>query len=154
MKNLILSAALALSLVACKGKKEEAKTETTAEKMVEKAAPVSVDGTWTTKSAMMAGNPFPQDIVNTMTLKIENGRYETSAMGQVETGSLVMYKDASPMRMDITAADGPMAGRTLKAIYKVEGGVMTVAYDMSGAAYPNSFSSTAENGYILSTYSR
>lgn len=137
MRKLFYSALIAGSLAACGGE----------------AAP-NLDGNWTVNSAIMGGNEFPAEVTESMSLYIDGANYETEAMGMKETGTLIYYNDQSPKRMDITATDGPNDGTVIKSIYKIDGDIMTVSYNMMSEDYPTSFESTEENMYFVSVYNR
>ena len=146
MRKLFYFALIAGSLAACGGSAEPEITAPT--------VPAHLDGNWTVSSAIMGGNEFPPEVTESMSLYIDGTSYETEAMGVKETGTLIYYDNQSPKRMDITATEGPNEGTVIKTIYKLDGDVMTVSYNMMSEDYPTSFESTAENMYIVSVYNR
>lgn len=112
-------------------------------------------GDWKASSAMMAGKPFPDSVVASIELKLTDGGYEVNVGGQLDKGTCEVDRTTTPNRMKITGTDGPNAGKTILAIVDFpEPGKMRVAYDLSGNATPQSFDSTAENGYYVAAYTK
>ena len=56
--------------------------------------------------------------------------------------------------MTITGTDGPSKGKTLPAVYEVDGDSLKVCYTLDGKDPPTEFKSTAENKTLLVTYKR
>jgi uncharacterized protein (TIGR03067 family) len=104
----------------------------------DKADSKALEGTWSLSSAVMAGKPFPEQLVKTMSLTMKDGRY-TVMVGQGKDEGTAKH-DASkyPKTMDITGTDGPNKGKTMLAIYKIDGDALTICYDLSGKSTPDS----------------
>jgi len=114
----------------------------------------SLEGTWSLSSAVMAGKPFPEQLIKTMSLTMRDGRY-TVMVGQVkDEGTAKLDSSKTPKTMEITGTDGPNKGKTLLAIYKIDGDSLTICYDLSGKAYPTEFKSKAETKLFLVEYKR
>ncbi len=146
MRKLIYASVLTISLAACGGNTEP---EIEASKV-----PTHLNGNWNATSLVMGGNELPAEMTKEISITINNLTYETRAMGQKETGTMVYHDDHTPLRLDIMPKNGPMAGNTLKAIYKLEGEKLTVAYNTTSEDYPSGFYSNAENGYLVTVYTR
>ena len=115
----------------------------------------SHEGAWSATAAVMAGTPFPTEVVSSMSLKLADEEYETAVGGAIDKGICTVDTSLSPMQMTIVGADGPNKGKTFLAIFDFPNvDEMRVCYDMTGIAYPTVFESTAENGLYLATYSR
>jgi hypothetical protein len=57
--------------------------------------------------------------------------------------------------MTIMGTEGPNAGKTILTIFDFPDATrMRVCYDLTGAAFPSRFESTAENGLFLVIYER
>ncbi len=61
---------------------------------------------------------------------------------------------ASPQTMDIVGRDGPNAGRTMHAIYELNGDHLTVCYDLDGAARPTNMQPQDDQLLLSITYAR
>lgn len=144
MRQLFFTPVLALTLASC-----GAATETD---MDTPQIPTHLNGNWTAESAIMAGNAFPADMTKTISLKIDSLIYKSSTMGQSEEGKLVYHDNHTPARLEILPENGPMAGKTLYAIYKIDGTALTVSYDMT--KFPSDFTSTADNKYLVIDFTR
>ena len=114
----------------------------------------ALQGTWTLTSAVMAGKPFPEQLVKTMSLTMKDGRYTVMVGQGKDEGTAKHDAGKTPKTMDITGTDGPNKGKTFLAIYKIAGDSLTICYDLSGKAYPTEFKSTAENKCFLVEYKR
>jgi uncharacterized protein (TIGR03067 family) len=56
--------------------------------------------------------------------------------------------------MDITGTEGPNKGKTMLAIYELEGDSMKVCYDMSGKERPTEFKTKPGTAQFLAKYKR
>src|SRR5258708_2120986 len=61
------------------------------------------------------------------------GKYTLRAGEKVlETGTVTVDSAKTPKQMDIKATDGPNKGKTILAVYKIDGDTMTVCYELGG----------------------
>lgn len=114
----------------------------------------ALQGTWSLASAVMAGNPFPEQLVKTISLTLKDGRYTVMVGQGKDEGTAKHDAGKNPKTMEITGTDGPNKGKTMLAIYKINGDSLTICYDLTGKAYPTEFKSTAENKHFLVEYKR
>ncbi|NNE57064.1 MAG: TIGR03067 domain-containing protein [Hellea sp.] len=140
-KKLALTTAAALVLTACGSKSSDIEAST-------------VDGLWKPTMAQMGGANLPKEMLETMTLDIDGTNYNVVVLGQPETGELVYYSDTDPKRMDIIGVEGPNAGKTMKAIYKLDGNKLVIAYIVVGDQYPSEFTSPAGSQQFLVEYKK
>ncbi len=56
--------------------------------------------------------------------------------------------------MAITGTKGPNQGKTIPAIYELNGDTLKVCYDLSGEGHPTEFQSKAGTKLFLVTYRR
>lgn len=114
-----------------------------------------VNGTWIPATAEMAGQTMPEAVLKTITLKLEDGRYDVTVAGeQPDTGTFVMNPAAGPKAIKIIGAKGPNAGKTFLAIYELTGDTLRVCYDLSGEKTPAEFKTSAGTKLYLVTYRR
>ncbi len=115
----------------------------------------SHEGNWKATAATLAGAPFPSSVTDSIALTVTGEQYEVNVGGNPDKGKCTVDRTTSPNRMTITGTDGPNAGKTFLAVFDFpEANQMRVCYDLTGAAFPNTFKSTADNGLFLVVYSR
>jgi uncharacterized protein (TIGR03067 family) len=114
------------------------------------------EGIWIPVKAELAGQPMPDAVLKTITLKINKGEYEVTVTGvpEPDTGTWTFDSDAKPKGMTITSLKGPNAGKTFLAIYEFNADTLRVCYDLSGAKRPTEFKTAAGTQLFLATYSR
>lgn len=114
----------------------------------------ALQGSWAVASAEMAGNAFPEQLIKTMSLTMKEGRY-TVMVGQAkDEGTAKINSSKSPKTMEITGTDGPNKGKTLLAIYKIDGDSLTICYDLSGKEYPSEFKTKPDTRLFLVEYKK
>lgn len=115
-----------------------------------------LDGSWKPTDAVMGGQPFPPPIVAAMSLTVSGGgtAYRVQVGPQLDVGTIRLDEGASPAAMDITGVEGPNAGRTIPAIYELQGDTLRICYDLSGQGRPTAFASAAGTMHFLVNYAR
>lgn len=115
-----------------------------------------LDGNWKPTEAVMGGQPFPPPIVAAMSLTVSGGgtAYRVQVGPQLDVGTIRLDDGTSPAGMDITGVEGPNAGRTIPAIYELQGDTLRICYDLSCTARPSAFGSAAGTMHFLVTYGR
>jgi uncharacterized protein (TIGR03067 family) len=72
----------------------------------------------------------------------------------VDRGEYLVNENATPQTLDIVGRDGPNAGRSMLAIFELDGDRLTVCYDLQGNSRPADML-PQENQLLLSiTYER
>ena len=112
-----------------------------------------LNGSWGVKVGTMAGNKLDANLTGSMKLMIKENKFETKVGSISESGELVMDTSKKPMTMDIVIKEGPNKGKTLKCIFKLENGELTVCYAIEGDR-PDKFESTSTNQWLLVTYKK
>lgn len=120
----------------------------------ENKAKDAVQGTWIPMEAEFAGQPFPQEVLKSMKLEIKDDQYIVTANNVTDTGKVKWDDSKSPKEVDITGSVGPNKGKTLMAIYAIDGDTMKVCYDLSGKARPKEFKTIAGTQTFLVKYKR
>ena len=120
----------------------------------DKADSKALEGTWSLSSAVMAGKPFPEQLIKTMSLTMKDGRYTVMVGQGKDEGTAKLDSSKTPKTMEITGTDGPNKGKTFLAIYKIDGDSLTICYDLSGKAYPTEFKSMPDTKLFLEEYKR
>ena len=95
----------------------------------------AVQGTWLPVKAELAGQPMPDTVLKSISLKLDNGKYEVFAAGKPDRGTYTLESTTEPKSMAV-GAEGPNNGKTLPAIYELKGDTLRICYDLSGAKRP------------------
>jgi uncharacterized protein (TIGR03067 family) len=113
-----------------------------------------VQGNWNPVKAELAGKPMPDAVLKTISLKLENGKYEVFVGEEPDRGTYTLDSSSKPKSMNITGTEGPNHGKTFPAIYELNGGTLRICYDLSGAKRPTEFRTVAGTQLYLVTYNR
>jgi uncharacterized protein (TIGR03067 family) len=114
----------------------------------------AVQGSWTPATAELAGQPMAEAVLKTISLKLENGKYEVLVGGNPDKGTYTIDPTSKPKSMTITGTEGPNIGKTFPAIYELKGDTLRICYDLSGAKRPTEFKTSAGTKLYLVTYNR
>jgi uncharacterized protein (TIGR03067 family) len=112
------------------------------------------DGTWLAAAAELGGKNIPETELANWKLVLKGADYTFTAGKESDRGTVKRNTSAKPMAMDITGTEGPNKGKTILAIYEVDGDTLKVCYDLSGKARPVEFQTKAETPLFLVTYKR
>jgi uncharacterized protein (TIGR03067 family) len=113
----------------------------------------ALQGTWLPASAELAGKPFPEQFRKSLTLTIKDDHYTVMAEQKYE-GTLKLDAGKTPKTMEIKGTQGPNQGKTIPAIYKVEGDSLTICYNLAGKDFPTEFKSKTGTKLFLVEYKR
>src|ERR1022692_2131450 len=111
----------------------------------------AVQGNWKPVKAQLAGQPMNDTVLKSISLKLDNGKYEVFVGSEPDRGTYTLDSATKPKSMDITGTDGPNNGRTFPAIYELKGDTLRICYDLSGAKRPTEFKSIAGTQLYLVT---
>ena len=114
----------------------------------------AVQGGWLPVKAELAGQPMPESVLKTISLKLDHGKYDVSAAGEPDKGTYTLDAASNPKGMSITGTEGPNNGKTYPAIYEIKGDTLRICYDLSGTKRPTEFKSVAGTQLYLVTYNR
>ena len=107
-------------------------------------------GQWAPQSAELGGRAFPVSSFAGATLRLTADTYDFAG----DKGSYALLSRRAPAQMDIHGREGPNAGRTIQAIYRVVADQLTVCYQLGQGARPTDFSSSAGPQVLLVHYRR
>jgi uncharacterized protein (TIGR03067 family) len=113
-----------------------------------------MDGTWKPQTAELAGQKYPQKILDTMKLVIKGEGYLVEVGGHTDEGRTKIDPAKSPRTIDITGTKGPNEGKTFLAIYELDGDELKVCYDLSGKSRPTEFATKPDTPLFLVHYRR
>jgi len=109
----------------------------------------SLNGTWIPVQQELGGQKLASAVFAGQKLILQDSNYTVSAE-HIDKGSVIYHGN----KMDIISREGANAGKQFKAIFKIENGLMTVCYDLSGKEYPQAFSTQGKPLYFLSVFKR
>jgi uncharacterized protein (TIGR03067 family) len=157
MKHLLLMClfmclALAACVTAFAGADDGAKTAEDAK---------GIAGLWKPLKAELAGKPLPDAVLKTISLKLDDGKYEVFVGDSPDRGTYTLDPAANPKAITITGTEGPNQGKTFPAIYELKkdetaggGDTLRICYDLSGQNRPTDFKTAPGTKLYLVTYGR
>lgn len=111
-------------------------------------------GTWIPAKAELAGQPISDAALKTITLKLDDGKYEVMVGDQPDKGTYTFNSLDKPKSMTVTGTEGPNKGKTFPCIYELEGDTLRICYDLSGRQRPTEFKTTRGTRLYLVKYRR
>ena len=114
----------------------------------------AIEGSWTPIMAELAGQPMPDAVLKTISLKLADGKYEAMSGGHPDYGTYSLDAASLPKGMTVTGTNGPNNGKTFPCIYELKGDTLRICYDLSGAKQPSEFKTVAGTKLYLVTYGR
>jgi uncharacterized protein (TIGR03067 family) len=110
-----------------------------------------LEGTWVPVAADVAGKPLLVNELRVKYLVFESGGYSIIDRSNhvVDSGNYRVDEAARPATMDIVGRNGPNAGRTMFAIYELQGDSLTVCYDLDSPERPADMHSDADADQLL-----
>jgi len=114
----------------------------------------AVQGKWKPATAELAGQPMTEAVLKTISLKLDNGKYEVFVGGNPDRGTYTLDATSKPKGMTITGTEGPNRGKTFPAIYELKNDTLRICYDLSGTKRPTEFKSFAGTKLYFVTYNR
>jgi len=115
-----------------------------------------LQGAWVPIAATVAGQDLKVGELRVKYLVLDAGGYSIIDRSNhvVDSGEYLVDAAASPQTMDIVGRDGPNAGRTMLAIYELEGDRLTLCYDLDGTARPIDMQPQDDQLLLSITYAR
>jgi uncharacterized protein (TIGR03067 family) len=114
----------------------------------------ALDGKWAPTTAELAGIKFVDDQLKAITLVIEGDKYTVNVGESVDKGTVKVDAAAKPKALDIMGIEGPNKGKTMLAIYELQGDTLRVCYDLAGKNRPTEFATSKERPFFLVAYKR
>ena len=114
----------------------------------------ALQGNWKPAAAELAGRPMAGEVLQTISLKLDQGKYEVFVGEHPDRGTYTIDAATLPKSMTVTGTEGPNQGRTFPAIYELNGDTLRICYDLSGVKRPTEFKSLTGTKLYLVTYVR
>lgn len=115
-----------------------------------------LEGAWVPIDASVAGSRLAVDDLRVRYLMLEAGGYRIIDRSNrvVDDGCYRVDERPAPPTMDIVGSHGLNAGRTMQAIYELEGDELTVCYDLQGGERPSAMRPRQDQLLLKITYTR
>lgn len=113
----------------------------------------AIEGTWKPSGGTIGGQELPKTMLDKMVLVIKDGTYDYDEGAGHDYGTLKQVGAKAPLGLDIVGTKGPNKGRTILAIYKLEGQTLVICYGLDGHR-PKSFAQNAKEKTMLMKYHR
>lgn len=118
--------------------------------------PHALEGIWVPIAAYISGKVLPVRELRVARLVLQTGQYEIvdESNRVLDRGDYRADETTLPCEMDIIGLEGPYAGRTMRAIYELDGDMLTVCYDLDGKERPRTMQHDEEQLLLMITYAR
>lgn len=111
-------------------------------------------GKWALVKAELGGNDVTAGLKYAEFEMRAGGAYRVKIGAEADEGAVTVDPAKAPKQMDVVGKAGPNAGRTIKAVYKLDGDALTVCYELSDGDRPTAFQSKAGTKQFLVEYKR
>ena len=116
---------------------------------------LAIQGTWTAAVGFVDGQALAADQAKNRELVIEKNQYRSTFLGEVTTATIKIDAFQIPKQIDFSYTEGEFKGQTIKGIYKLADGDLTICRGRSGKdARPLDFAAPVGSGLSLVTWKR
>jgi uncharacterized protein (TIGR03067 family) len=106
----------------------------------------ALNGSYNVKSMSKGGMDLPEDSVKTFEeFAIKDGKITMKIKDEAKGAKFTLDPKQKPAHIDLTPSDGPNADKTMKGIYKLEKGTLTIAFDDEQGGRPKDFDDKTES---------
>ena len=113
-----------------------------------------IQGTWLPGSGELGGRKYPEAVLKTMKLVMNDGKYTVTVGDQTDKGTVKLDSNKTPKAIDVTGVEGPNKGKTFPAIYELKGDTLRICYNLGGKERPTEFKTKQGGRLFLVTYQR
>jgi uncharacterized protein (TIGR03067 family) len=112
------------------------------------------EGTWRFESLVVEGREVPPEGLKTTRLALKGDTFEMTDPMATYRGTFTLDLGVTPRRIDMAFTAGPEAGKTIQAIYELDGDTYRVCVGLSGRGRPEGFASEPGSGHALEVLKR
>ena len=142
MKWVCVAAGLTFAVAACGDEKPKKELE-------------PFQGTWAVVSITSNGAALPDDEVKKLTLVVkENERVISAGDKVVSKATFTFDATKNPKTMDIVVSDGKLAGKTVRGIYELKDGTLTICVALEGDKRPDDFTAKEGSERLLQVFKK
>ena len=109
-------------------------------------------GKWQPTLLQVGDAKLPAEQLKKISLVIEGEKYTVTAEAP-DKGTLKIDKKDKLLTMDIVGTEGPNKGKTILAIYEIDGDTLKICYALEGKVRPTEFKA-ANAKMMLATYKK
>ena len=114
-----------------------------------------LQGVWAAQEVTIGGQELPKELTKTIRLTLKGDRYEVpTPNNMLDKGVVILDPTTTPRSMSIKGEEGPNKGKTMLAIYELNGDELKVCYDIKGEKTPASFTPDSNSQLLLIRYKR
>jgi uncharacterized protein (TIGR03067 family) len=99
----------------------------------------ALEGTWSFERLVVAGSTLPAAALVASRILIDGDRFRTESPEAIYEGAFNIDVGAEPHAIDIEFVEGPEAGNTNHGIFRLDGDMLEICLDISGAPRPARF---------------
>ena len=111
-------------------------------------------GKWAVAKAELGGKDLT-DHLKVLKFEVRDGGKYTARVGEeVDDGTFTIDPAKEPREMDVKPTGGPLKGKTVRAIYRLDGDTLTICYDHDAGPRPKAFESKPDTPLLLVVYKR
>lgn len=77
----------------------------------------AIQGNWKPVKAELGAQPMPDTVLKTISLKMDNGKYEVFVGTSPDRGTYTIDTTTKPKSITVNGTEGPNNGKTFPAIY-------------------------------------
>jgi uncharacterized protein (TIGR03067 family) len=111
-------------------------------------------GTFTVVRFERDGHKASEAELKTMKVVVKEGNVSFHDGNRIYTSKATIFPEKKPRQIDCLYTNGPFKDRTIKGIYKVEGGKLTCCFADPGKERPTEFKTAADSDLTLYTVQR
>ena len=112
------------------------------------------EGTWRFESLVVEGKVVPPEGLKTTRLTLKGDTFVMTDPMATYKGTFTLDLGVKPKRIDMAFTEGPEAGKTVQAIYELDGDTYKVCVGLAGRGRPERFASEPGSGHALEVLRR
>lgn len=118
----------------------------------DKPEPKAFAGTWVVEKAEMDGADITPAL-KAFVLTLDGAAYTLDDNGKLDKGTVKVDATKAPKEMDLAGGpDSPLKGKTIRCIYELKDGKLTVCYGMDFQTRPTEFKTAKDAKRMLAVY--
>jgi uncharacterized protein (TIGR03067 family) len=114
----------------------------------------ALQGRWKVADLEVGGTKMPVSMFPDAEVSVDGDTFTSTGMGSVYSGKLTLFEQSDAKTFSLAFTQGPEAGNANHALYELSGNTWRLCLDMKGGPAPQTFATTAANGYALETLTR
>ena len=109
-----------------------------------------LQGRWSPEQAELGGELLPLDTFQGAVLTLQGGQYDFVT----DQGRYAVLLDGGHYALDVVGTAGPNQGRTIAAIFQIDGDHLTICYELGPGPRPTAFDAPKGTRHFLVRYRR